>query len=211
MATREVKPDRLSALSDGVFAVIIGIPVLELKPPQSPSLKALFSLCPTAVSYAVSYLFITIVRVNHHHLLRCGPRDAAVDLGKFFPPINCVDCKHRASCDPRDGPRGRPRSGERDLYHAVPRENDAAHAIDCHTRYILHRSHRCAEASGRGNGADMPLPHCLSSTGRAGSEDVRKRDSPMRARALARSKTSCRHHDLQTRRTFLSILINQRG
>jgi Endosomal/lysosomal potassium channel TMEM175 len=74
MATREVKPDRLSALSDGVFAVIIGIPVLELKPPQSPSLKALFSLCPTAVSYAVSYLFITIVRVNHHHLLRYADR-----------------------------------------------------------------------------------------------------------------------------------------
>jgi uncharacterized membrane protein len=35
MATREVKPDRLSAFSDGVFAVIITILVLELKPPQA--------------------------------------------------------------------------------------------------------------------------------------------------------------------------------
>jgi uncharacterized membrane protein len=70
MTARELKPDRLSAFSDGVFAVIITILVLELKPPQSPSLAALLSLWPTAVSYAVSYLFIAIVWVNHHHLLR---------------------------------------------------------------------------------------------------------------------------------------------
>jgi uncharacterized membrane protein len=67
--TREAKPDRLSASSDGVFAVIITILVLELKPPQSPSWDALLSLWPTAVNYAVSYLFIVIVWVNHHHLL----------------------------------------------------------------------------------------------------------------------------------------------
>jgi TMEM175 potassium channel family protein len=70
MAIREVKPDRLSAFSDGVFAVIITILVLELKPPHSPNFEALVSLWPTAVSYAVSYLFIAIVWVNHHHLLR---------------------------------------------------------------------------------------------------------------------------------------------
>jgi uncharacterized membrane protein len=74
MATREVKPGRLSAFSDGVFAVVITILVLELKPPQSPSLEALLSLWPTAVSYAVSYLFIAIVWVNHHHLLRYADR-----------------------------------------------------------------------------------------------------------------------------------------
>ncbi len=50
--------------------MIITILVLELKAPQSPSLEALISLWPTAVSYAVSYLFIAIVWVNHHHLLR---------------------------------------------------------------------------------------------------------------------------------------------
>jgi uncharacterized membrane protein len=70
MAKREVKPDRLSAFSDGVFAVIITVLVLELKPPPSPSFEALASLWPTAVSYAVSYLFVAIVWVNHHHLLR---------------------------------------------------------------------------------------------------------------------------------------------
>ncbi len=70
MTTREVKPDRLSAFSDGAFAVIITVLVLELKPPHLPSFGALVSLWPTAVSYAVSYLFIAIVWINHHHLLR---------------------------------------------------------------------------------------------------------------------------------------------
>ena len=63
-------PERLGAFSDGVFAVIITIMVLELKPPPQPSFSALLPLWPTVVSYAVSYLFIAIVWVNHHHLLR---------------------------------------------------------------------------------------------------------------------------------------------
>jgi TMEM175 potassium channel family protein len=70
MMTQEATPDRLSLFSDAVFAVIITILALELKPPHSPSFEALTSLWPTAVSYAVSYLFIAIVWVNHHHLLR---------------------------------------------------------------------------------------------------------------------------------------------
>ena len=53
-----------------MFAVIITIMVLELKPPPQPSFAALLPLWPTVVSYVVSYLFIAIVWVNHHHLLR---------------------------------------------------------------------------------------------------------------------------------------------
>jgi uncharacterized membrane protein len=70
MATKVAKPDRLNAFSDGVFAVIITILVLELKPPRAPNFEALLSLWPAAVSYAVSYAFIAIVWINHHHLLR---------------------------------------------------------------------------------------------------------------------------------------------
>jgi uncharacterized membrane protein len=44
--------------------------VLDLKPPPEPTLKALIPLWPTALSYAVSYFFIAIIWVNHHHLLR---------------------------------------------------------------------------------------------------------------------------------------------
>ncbi|WP_244897476.1 TMEM175 family protein [Mycobacterium alsense] len=69
MAVRKTSPDRVGAFSDGVFAVLITILVLELKPPTAHSFSALFPLWPTGLSYVVSYLFIAIVWVNHHHLL----------------------------------------------------------------------------------------------------------------------------------------------
>jgi uncharacterized membrane protein len=69
---RAATPERLSAFSDGVFAVLITVLVLELRPPTVPTYKALISLWPTWLSYAVSYLFIAIVWANHHHLLRYG-------------------------------------------------------------------------------------------------------------------------------------------
>ena len=63
-------PERLSMFSDAVFAVLITVLVLELRPPALPTFKALLSLWPTWLSYAVSYLFIAIVWANHHHLMR---------------------------------------------------------------------------------------------------------------------------------------------
>jgi uncharacterized membrane protein len=62
--------DRLGAFSDAVIAVIITIMVLELRPPEEASFAALLPLWPTAISYGVSYLFIAIIWLNHHHLLR---------------------------------------------------------------------------------------------------------------------------------------------
>ena len=63
-------PERLSTFSDGVFAVLITVLVLELRPPELPTFRALLSLWPTWLSYAVSYLFIAIVWANHHYLMR---------------------------------------------------------------------------------------------------------------------------------------------
>ena len=63
-------PERLSAFSDGVFAVLITVLVLELRPSELPTYKALLLLWPTWLSYAVSYLFIAIVWTNHHYLMR---------------------------------------------------------------------------------------------------------------------------------------------
>lgn len=60
--------DRLSAYSDAVFAVIVTIMVLQLKAPASPTFAALAPLWPTLLSYVVSYVFIAIIWVNHHHL-----------------------------------------------------------------------------------------------------------------------------------------------
>ena len=63
-------PERLSGFCDGVFAVLITVLVLDLRPPEFPTFKSLLSLWPTWLSYLVSYLFIAIVWTNHHHLMR---------------------------------------------------------------------------------------------------------------------------------------------
>jgi uncharacterized membrane protein len=52
-----------------VFAVLITVLVLELRPPELPTFKAFLLLWPTWLSYAVSYLFIAIVWTNHHYLM----------------------------------------------------------------------------------------------------------------------------------------------
>jgi uncharacterized membrane protein len=67
---RKATPERLSMFSDGVFAVLITVLVLELRPPERPTFDALLALWPTWLSYAVSYLFIAIVWTNHHYLMR---------------------------------------------------------------------------------------------------------------------------------------------
>ena len=68
MTTRQTSPDRAELFSDAVFAVIITILVLKLNPPHPDTFGALLPLWPTGLSYVISYLFIAIVWVNHHHL-----------------------------------------------------------------------------------------------------------------------------------------------
>ena len=64
--------DRLEAFSDGVFAVIITIMVLELRPPEGTALRALLEMLPAIATYALSFVFIGIYWNNHHHLLRAS-------------------------------------------------------------------------------------------------------------------------------------------
>ena len=70
MGQEKTTADRLGAYSDAVFAVIVTIMVLELKAPDQPGFLALWPLWPTAISYAVSYLFIAIIWINHDYLMR---------------------------------------------------------------------------------------------------------------------------------------------
>jgi len=67
---KKATAERLAAYSDAVFAVIVTIMVLELEAPERASFAALLPLWPTAISYAVSYLFIAVIWINHHHLMR---------------------------------------------------------------------------------------------------------------------------------------------
>ena len=59
---------RLEAFSDGVFAVIITIMVLELKAPHGTELAALMPLIPAFMSYVLSFMMVGIYWNNHHHI-----------------------------------------------------------------------------------------------------------------------------------------------
>ena len=62
--------ERLTAFSDGVFAIIITIMVLELKPPHGADWRALAPLAPTFLAYALSFGYVAIYWNNHHHLFQ---------------------------------------------------------------------------------------------------------------------------------------------
>ena len=85
---QKATPERLRALSDGIFAVLITVLVLELRPPAIPTFNAFLQLWPTWLSYAVSYLFIAIVWTNHHYLMRyateASPRLLWVNFAHLF-------------------------------------------------------------------------------------------------------------------------------
>jgi uncharacterized membrane protein len=65
---------RLEAFSDGVFAVIITIMVLEMKVPHGASPAALLPLLPVFLSYVLSFVYLGIYWNNHHHMLHATER-----------------------------------------------------------------------------------------------------------------------------------------
>jgi uncharacterized membrane protein len=68
---------RIEAFSDGVIAIILTIMVLELKPAHTsdPHFWSAFvlPLVPKLVSYAMSFLVVAIMWVNHHQLMDTAP------------------------------------------------------------------------------------------------------------------------------------------
>lgn len=65
-----MEKNRLEAFSDGVLAIIITIMVLELKVPESAHWEDLQRLMPRAIGYMLSFTFVGIYWVNHHHMLQ---------------------------------------------------------------------------------------------------------------------------------------------
>jgi uncharacterized membrane protein len=75
---------RLEAFSDGVFAIAITLLIIEVRPPDAaPDELAvdLISLWPSYAAYAVSFVIIGIIWVNHHEIFE-GIR--AVDRPLLF-------------------------------------------------------------------------------------------------------------------------------
>jgi len=65
---------RLEAFSDGVFAILITILVLELKIPHGDDARALAPLLPVFLTYVLSFVYLGIYWNNHHHLLHATSR-----------------------------------------------------------------------------------------------------------------------------------------
>ncbi len=68
----EMDTTRLETFSDGVIAIIITIMVLELRAPAEPTLAALMKVAPEFLTYAVSFLVVAIIWVNHHPLMHAA-------------------------------------------------------------------------------------------------------------------------------------------
>ena len=71
---------RLEAFSDGVFAVLITILVLELKVPHGADWAAIRPLVPAFVSYVLSFIYLGIYWNNHHHMLQASTHVTGVVL-----------------------------------------------------------------------------------------------------------------------------------
>jgi uncharacterized membrane protein len=66
--------ERLEAFSDGVFAILITIMVLELKVPHGTDVAAVTPLVPVFLTYVLSYAVLGIYWNNHHHMLQATDR-----------------------------------------------------------------------------------------------------------------------------------------
>jgi uncharacterized membrane protein len=60
---------RLEAFSDGVIAIIITVMLLELKVPEGSGIESILSFFPKLSIYLLSFLFLGIYWMNHHHML----------------------------------------------------------------------------------------------------------------------------------------------
>ncbi len=62
-------PRRLESFSDGVFAIAATLLILEVRAPESPLAAALVRIWPSYAAYAISFLTIGIMWINHHMIL----------------------------------------------------------------------------------------------------------------------------------------------
>lgn len=93
-AREEVHRGRVEALSDGVFAIVVTLLVLEIRVPHVADaasvpglLDALRGLAPKFVSWVISFVTVCVIWLNHHRLLRLAGR---VDGGLFWGNANLL-------------------------------------------------------------------------------------------------------------------------
>ena len=60
----------MNAFTDGVIAILITILVLELRPPAGHHLADILDEKGRLLAYVLSFVFVAIYWVNHHHLMQ---------------------------------------------------------------------------------------------------------------------------------------------
>jgi uncharacterized membrane protein len=65
-----VTKGRIEAFSDGVFAIIITIMVLDLHVPDGTQLADLEPVLPVLLCYVLSFVYVGIYWNNHHHMFQ---------------------------------------------------------------------------------------------------------------------------------------------
>ena len=60
----------MNAFTDGVIAILITILVLELRPPGGHDLGDILDEKGSLLAYLLSFVFVAIYWVNHHHLMQ---------------------------------------------------------------------------------------------------------------------------------------------
>ena len=93
-AAEEIGRGRLEALSDGVFAIVVTLLVLEIKVPHVPASEsvtaaagALWALMPKFASWVISFVTVCVIWMNHHRLFRVVAR---IDRGLFWWNANLL-------------------------------------------------------------------------------------------------------------------------
>jgi uncharacterized membrane protein len=93
-APEQMSKGRVEALSDGVFAIVLTLLVLEIKVPHVDAhgsvaelAGALLALAPKFVSWVISFVTVCVIWVNHHRLFALMSR---IDNGLFWRNANLL-------------------------------------------------------------------------------------------------------------------------
>ncbi len=84
------KTERLCALTDGVYAIVITLLVLDLKAPEAPDLteaqliRDMIERVPNFLSYLISFVIIAVFWIRHHAIFRFLERCDTTTVGLNF-------------------------------------------------------------------------------------------------------------------------------
>ncbi|EPM7560034.1 TMEM175 family protein [Enterococcus faecium] len=65
---------RLEAFTDGVVAIVLTVLVLDIKIPDPSGFHSLWVIRNTLLAYAISFIFVAVIWVNHHRIFQMAER-----------------------------------------------------------------------------------------------------------------------------------------